>query len=60
MEDCIMNHMTQTYAKTRWRFFSAVSLLKIGTRDELNRLWKEKKIEVRDGIQGKIVELKIE
>ena len=60
-EDFSTNHalkyMMEKYQQTRWNFFFTGEVLEYGTKDELNNLWKAKKIKLRDNIHGKVIEL---
>ena len=48
--------MKERVASTKFPYFRDVELFKVGTKAELNRLWKEKKIVIHDGIHGRIIE----
>lgn len=55
----VTEYLELKYQKTKWPFFSEVEVLNKfkGCNDELNQLFKDGKIRVRKGLNGRLIEL---
>jgi hypothetical protein len=56
----VEKYIKEEYNKNHWPFFPAVEIInKFGKsgRDELNKMFLEKKIRPRKGMNGKLIEL---
>lgn len=56
-KDEVLKYMMELYRKTKWEYFGALSLLNLTSRDNLNALYKEGKIIIHEGVNGRVVEL---
>lgn len=53
-----MNEITAYMTTQNRLWYSANSLITMFGKDGLNKLWKSGKIEIREGINGKVIRLK--
>lgn len=55
----VTEYLESKYQKTKWPFFSEIEVMNKfkGCNDELNQLFKEGKIRVREGMNARLIEL---